>query len=137
MTRPVAITWEVRGPFFQGDAGRKFRENIQAWLEQIAEEGEDVVRAALSAGSGSRATIRRIPGDRVAEHVHGRVRSLTGKHWLANAVISVNNSGLSAPAGISLMAAASNLEGRLHAFRRTASALRSSIRRANLTKGLE
>jgi len=135
----VKLSVELSGPFFQRDPARTMGENIQAMLEGLAEEGEGLVRTVLTAGESSRAPIARIPSDRVSEHVVGRVHSLSGKHWTSTAIISVNNSGFSRSQGISLMAAAAGLEARLHAFRRTATALRRarSVLTANLTKGIE
>lgn len=129
---------ELSGPFFRKDPEQTMWQNIHRWMAGIAEEGERVVRMNLRRGAANRAPIRLL-GDRVADHAIGRVHSLRGKKWWATAVISVNNSGLSPREGRSLMAAASKVEGRTHAFR---SAYRDIARsrktlQANLTEGLE
>jgi hypothetical protein len=135
---PEPLTVELTGPFFEHDPGKTLRGNIEQMMEGVAEEGQRLVRSVLAAGESTREPIARLSPDRVSQHAIGRVRSLSGKKWRATAVISVNNSGLSRVQGISLMAAASSLEGRFHAFRRTASAIRRAraILNADLTKGL-
>lgn len=136
MTAKVSV--QVSGPFFQRDPAKTLRENIRLMMSAIAKEGAEDVIARLQSGAGSRAPISAL-GDRVSDHVRGRVESLSGKDWAATAVISVNNSGLSSRGGMSLMAAASIVEGRVHAFRQATTRLRNSraANRAELTKGLE
>lgn len=139
---PQAISQKVEfsGPFFERDPGATLRGNIQRMMEAVAREGEQAVRAALAIGESDRIVIsHHVEPDRVSGHAIGRVTSLASKHWLATAVISVNNSGFSPAEGKSLMAAASAVEGETHAFRRTATALRRSraVLRANLTAGIE
>lgn len=135
----TATTVVLEGPFFTHDPQKTILQNLHQAMEGYASEGEKVVRQLLLAGSAQRDTISQIPSSRVAEYAIGRVRSLTGRAWVAAAVVSVNNSGLSPNAGISLMAAASFLEQRTHAFAKTARAFRvmAKILRANLTKGIE
>lgn len=134
----VKLEVDLSGPFFTRNPGLTLRGNIARMMEGIASEGERLVRQDLARGESARATIRRL-GDRVSGHAIGRVTSLSGKHWLATAVLSVNNRGYSRAQGISLMAAASSLESRQHSFRRVAQAIRRSrvILNANLTAGLE
>jgi hypothetical protein len=134
----ITTTIDLSGPFFAKDVKKTFLENVHTMLEAIAEEGESDVRAQLVAGQSSRAEIRRLKGERVSSHAVGRVKSLAGKNWRYTAVISVNNSGFTREEGISLMAAASYLEGKTRAFRKTSTRLRraKAINQAELTKGL-
>ena len=133
----ITTTIDVSGPFFHADIRKTFRQNARTLMEAIAREGEADVRAQLQAGSGARQPIRQI-GDRVSDHVHGRAAALRGKAWSLHAVVSVNNSGFSARQGISLMAAAAQVERGTGAFRRTASRLRRAraVNNAELAKGL-
>ncbi len=129
---------EFKGGFFRRDPGETMLRNVRKMMAGVAKEGEEIVRGRLRMGQSGRAPIALL-GGRVAEHVHGRVDSLAGKPWLATAVISVNNAGYSAEQGKSLMAAASTVEGRTHAFRQTYLELRRAraVLAANLTEGLE
>lgn len=130
---PQSVTFT--GPFFAKDPAKTLRNNIRDMLEEIAETAEREVRQQLSAGEGSRATLAAIPNGRVSHFVRGRVASLTGKPWKLHAVISPDTSRLSATQAISVMAAASKLERRTHAFARTSRAIRAG--RKDLAKGLE
>jgi hypothetical protein len=113
------------GPFFTGDPVKKFAENKRDFMEAVAEAAAADVRQQLAAGQGGRAPISSgVSPARVSEHVVGRVRSLSGKEWKATAVVSINNRGHSRAQGVALMAASSLVEGRVHAFRRTASSAR-------------
>lgn len=129
-------TIDVSGPFFERDVHKTFYENARAMMEAMAAEGEADVKAQLA--PGNRRPIRLL-GDRVSDHVRGRVRSVAGKRWWLNAVVSVNNIGFNRPEGISLMAAAGTVERETGAFRRTSSRLgrARAVNRAELTKGLE
>lgn len=137
---PVSTTARIdfSGPFFRKDPEKTITENVHKMMEAIADEGATAARAGFAAGSGGRAMIREI-GDRVAEHVVGRVEARSGKPWLRAAVVQVYNEGLSAVEGRSLMAAASEVEYRTHAIRNVTRQLRSarSVLQANLTEGLE
>lgn len=135
---PIVTSIHLDGPFFQKDPGQTLSANLRVMLEAVAAEGAADVQEQLHAGAASRAAISLL-GDHVAEHVRGRVASLVGRDWWQHAVISVNNSGWSQHEGISLMAAASRVESEVHAFRKTASRLRSSraVNIAELTKGIE
>lgn len=135
----VKTTVELTGPFFQRDPKKTFRHNVRRMLQGLADESQKSIRGAFDAGASSRLPIARIPGDRVADHVIGRVRALGGRPWALTAVVSVNNRGWSPQQGISLMAAASRVEHVVHAFRDVASQIRSSraVLGANLTEGLE
>lgn len=134
----TSVSIDLSGPFFQRDPGKTLRRNITKMVQGLAEEGERSARAAFQSGEGGRRPISRL-GGRVSEHIIGRTRSLSGRQWRASAVISVNNSGLSAREGVALMAAASVVEGRTHIFRGLARIVRQSraVLYADLTKGLE
>jgi len=131
-------TIELDGPFFVGDPAKTFRQNIRAFMDEVAAQGEADVKAQLAVGAASRAPIRALPAQRVADYVRGRTTSLAGRRWAVTAVVSVNNSGFSPRQGISLMAAASEVERQTGAFRRTSSRLRKVARRAEavLLKGI-
>lgn len=135
---PIATTIDLSGPFFKVDPVKTFRANVQTLMEAVAKEGEGDVKAQLRAGNGSRKPIAAL-GGHVSDHVVGRVRSLSGKRWQVTAVVSVNNSGLTAKGGISLMAAASEVERQTKAFRRTTARLRKAraLNTAELLKGLK
>lgn len=137
MVRTVT-TIDIKGPFFTRNVALTIQENIRVMMAAMAAEGEADVGAQLSAGESGRAPIYLLR-NRVSEHVVGRVKALGGKRWTYHAVISVNNHGLSAKEGIALMAAASETEGKTHAFRRTGTRLRNAraVNLAELTKGLE
>lgn len=134
----VSTHVDLEGPLFRRDPGLTLRGNIRKMMAGVAAEGERIARQNLGAGQSGRAPISAL-GDRVADHVHGRTESLRGKQWMATAVISVNNSGYSQAQGISLMAAASNVERQTHAFRSLYRDLQGSraVARANLTAGIE
>jgi len=129
---------KLDGPFFVGDPARTFRANIRAFMDEVAAQGAADVRAQLAVGASNRRPIRALPATRVGDHVRGRTSALSGRRWAVTAVVSVNNSGWSQAQGISVMAAASRVEGQTGAFRRTASRLRRLARRAEavLLKGI-
>lgn len=136
MTAGVQIDFD--GPLFRVDPGKLIIENVRTMMEAFAQEGADSARQALRAGEGSRQLVRAL-GDRVSDHVIGRVQSRSGRKWTAAAVVQVYNEGLSAGESRSLMAAASVVERRTRAFSGVARQLRSarSVLTANLTKGIE
>lgn len=136
MTVRTSVTFS--GGFFRRDPGATLTANIQRIMAAVAAEAAANVQQRLRAGQSGREPISLL-GNRVAEHVVGRVKSLSGKPWLATAVISVNNSGYGRAEGISLMAAASEVESRTRAFRSTYLELRRSraVLAANLTEGIE
>ncbi len=137
MSTPIKYSVDLSGPFFHGNPGDKLGKRIRQMHEGLAQEGQRLVRQGLGVAQSRRYPIG-VGGGRVSEHVIGRVESLAGKEWRASAVISVNNHGLSAARGISVMAAASSLEGRIHPFRKTALALGRSraVLTADLTKDI-
>jgi hypothetical protein len=127
------------GKFFEVDPAKVFRQNVQDFMAAVAREGEKDVQGQLRAGESGRFPLGGgIRPGRVSGHVVGRVHSLTGKHWTSTAVVSVNASGLDGKQAIKLKAAASGLEAREHAIRRTAGRLRRSaaVNTADLFKGL-
>lgn len=134
---------DVSGPFFTRDPELTFRQNVRVLMAAIASEGAEDVRQQLRQGESGRAEIsaRTAFGSmgRVSHHIVGRVHNLRGRPWAVTAVVSVNNSRWTKQQGIALMAAASELEGRLHAFRKTTNRLRRgrAVNRAELLKGLK
>jgi len=142
MARRSPTTIDTSGPFFTKDPRKTFRQNIRTMMARVAEEGEQDIQAQQHAGESGRAPISYSSagwsGDRVSDHVVGRVESLRGKPWQVTAVISVNNSGFSTSQGIALMAAHAEVERQTHAFRRTTGRLRRSrkVNAAELLKGL-
>ena len=137
--QPMTTTIDLSGPFFRADPSRTFRQNVRVMMRAVADEGESDVKAQLRAGEGSRRPISHgVSPSRVSGHVVGRVASLSGKPWAVSAAVSVNNSGFSKAQGTALMAAASRLEGTVHAFRKTKNRIGRSrkVNEAELLKGL-
>lgn len=133
----MKFTRELRGPFFRADPAATFRQNCRTLLEGIVTEGAEDMRAAYRSNSTGRRLVRGT-GDRVADHVRGRIRSLGGRPWALTGVASVSPAGLSRDAGVSLLAAASRLETRHKATKRSAARARRSGRAAmrNLLDGI-
>ena len=128
----ITTTIDKSGPFFAHDPAKTFRANIRTMMEAVAAEGEADVSAQMRATEGGRRPISSgVQPDRVGRNVVGRVTSLSGKKWAVTAVVSVNNSGFTPRQGIALMAAASRVEGQIHAFRKTTSRIKST-RRVNV-----
>lgn len=122
-TRRVSKGVKFSGPFFQGDPGKKFADNVKGFMAEVAKAGEADVKARMA--STPRLTARRPAGDRRTEsYVVGRVRSLSGKPWRAYAVVSPSTQVLGRAEAISVRAAASVLEGRSHPFRNAKNAIR-------------
>jgi len=137
MPSKFATSISMKGPFFTADIRKTVAQNKRDFLDQLAKAGEEDVRTQLRAGEGNRYPLGGgIRPGRVSGHVVGRTTSLSGKHWLATAKVSVNNSGFSKKQGIKLMAAASWLESQVHAFRRTRGRLTRLAKKADLLKGL-
>jgi len=135
----VTTTISFGGPFFAHDPSRTFRQNVRVMMDAVAAEGEADVRAQLAAGESHRAPVRALGRDaRVRLHVVGRTKSLEGKRWAVSAVVSPLNQGFTKRGGKALMAAASEIEGRDHIFRKTTNRLRRSraVNSAELLKGL-
>lgn len=134
-----ATSIDLSGPFFTNDPRKTFRQNARVMLARLAEEGEQDVRVQQQASESTRAPIsNKVTPDRVSGHVVGRVTALSGKRWALTAVVSVNNRGQTEAGGIALMAAASRVEERTRAFRRTTYRLRKAraINAAELLKGI-
>lgn len=134
MARKTSAGVDMTGPFFKSDPAKTFRKNIRAFMDEVAELGEADVKAQMKVGEGARAPIRRLAPAHVSAYVVGRTSNLSGKRWAVTAVVSVNNSGFTKAQGISLMAAASEVERQTGAFARTTRRLRKA--RTNLLKGL-
>lgn len=137
MPAKFKTTITTKGPFFDHDPAKTFMENVHTMMVALASEGAKDVHGQLRQGQGNRAPIRKL-SDRVADHVGGELRKApTGPGF--SAVILVINRGLSKPEAISMMAAASFLEGTVHAFRKTQGRILRSraVNHANLTKGIE
>jgi hypothetical protein len=127
----------MKGPFFDHDPAKTFMENVHVMMVAIKDEGAKDVQGQLRQGAGNRAPIRKL-GDRVADHVGGELRRAPSGPGFS-AVILVINRGMSKAEAISMMAAASFLEGSLHAFRKTQGRIlrARAVNQANLTKGIE
>lgn len=126
---------DLTGPFFTADVAKTLRENMRQALEGLAEEGERLVKSQFPVYTG-----------RGRAGVVGRVKSLDGRPWFLTAVVSQQyvypwgKHGLRGFAGRSQAEyRGGKLEAQRKMFRRTATAMRRSVKilRANLTKGLE
>src|SRR5262245_16612573 len=137
MPRALITTIDKTGPFFSKDPRKTFLANARDFLDEVADEGAADVIAQMLVGQAGRRPIRQL-GDHVSEHVVGRTQSLRGRRWQYTAVVSVNNTGLTKAEGISLMAAASEVERQTGAFKRTSSRLRrvAKMNTSELLKGL-
>lgn len=122
------LTVDLSGPFFRGDPSRTYLANLQRMLKGIAEEGERTIQSAYPVG----------PTGDGRRGVRGRVSSLTGRPWLATAVVSQTHV-YPWPSSGQAQYRGGKTEARHHMFRDTARSLRSSraILSANLTAGIE
>lgn len=137
--RGVVTTIDMSGPFFKSDPRKTFRQNVRVMMDAVAAEGEKDVKAQLEAGNAARAPIRRLGTAHTSDHVVGRTKSLTGQRWAVTAVVSAHRPGLTRVQSISLRAAASSVESRLHPFRKTKNRIGRS-RKTNMSellKGIE
>lgn len=134
----VTPTVDFSGPFFTKDPEKTIIDNVQKMMQGVATEGAGAARTGLAANQQSRALIREL-GDRVSDHVIGRVESRHGKEWHTAAVVQVYNEGLGAEESRSLMAAASFVERQTRAIRDVTRQLRAAraVLAANLTEGIE
>jgi hypothetical protein len=108
---------KMTGPFFAHDPAKTFRENAHEMMLAIAREGAADVRGQMAAGNSGRKPIRKL-GDHVSDHIRGELRARPrGPNYTA--FVFVENRGFTAAEGKSLMAAASSVEGRVHAVRKT------------------
>jgi hypothetical protein len=124
------------GPWFRHDPVDTFRHNVHAMMVALAEEGSKDVVGQLSQGQGGRQPIRAL-GDHVSDHIVGELRRApSGPGY--SAWVFVSTRGMSTTEAISTQAAASFLEGTIHAFRRTAGRIGRSRRATaeELLKGL-
>ena len=125
------------GPFFEHDPGKTFRQNAHEMMAAVAREGAADVRGQLASGNAGRRPIAEL-GDHVSDHVVGELRRRpSGPNYTA--AVFVANRGFTRREAVSLMAAASVLEGRAHAFRKTAGRI-SRARAVNvdeLLKGIK
>lgn len=137
---PIATAISLDGPFFTYDPAKTFRKNGRTMLDRLADEGEADVKAQLQQSQATRKPLRypTSVGDRVSDHVYGRVDSWRGKPWQVTAIVGVKNFDWTAQQGRGLMAAASRIEGRSRVFKRTATRMRKSakINAAELLKNI-
>ena len=136
----VVTTIHLDGPFFRKDPAKTFRQNVRTMMDAVAAEGAKDVVAQLAEGESRRRPVSGgVEPARVADHVVGRTHNLRGKPWQVTAVVSANRAGLGRPQAIALTAAASVLEGRIHAFRKTKGRI-GRTRKTNMSellKGIE
>lgn len=139
VANPLTASVELSGPLLTGNPEQVMWENIAAHYEQITQEGAEEARRGFSRGAGGRSPVSAL-GDRVADHVIGRVvarPSKGGRKWKASGVVQVYNEGLDARQSRSLMAAGSILESRLGVIRGVTRSLGRKLRTVDLTKNLE
>lgn len=127
MVRPK-LEVDLSGPFFRGDPSKTYLSNLQRMLVGIAEEGERTIQSVYPVG----------PTGQGRAGVRGRVKSLTGRPWLATAVVSQTHV-YPWPNGGQAQYRGGKTEAKHHMFRDTARSLRRSraILNANLTAGIE
>lgn len=126
------------GPFFTHDPAKTLRQNMHVMMTKLAKAGMTDVRSQLRAGRSQRAPISRLGHHHVVDYVFGELRRYpAGPRYSAR--IIVRNRGLTREQGISLMAAASRLEGQLHAFRKTKGRIARTriVNAAELLKGIK
>jgi hypothetical protein len=127
---------KMTGPFFDHDPAKTWGNNAHNMMVGVAREGSADVRGAMAAGNAGRAAIQKI-GDHVSDHVRGELRKRpSGSNYTA--MVFVENRGFSAKEGISLMAAASQVESQTHAVRKTTGRISRSraVNVSELLKGL-
>ncbi len=124
----IATAIDLSGPFFKYEPGKTFRANARVMLAELSREGEADVKVQLRQGQSIRRPLAQPTslGNRVSDHVVGRVHAWGGRKWQVTAVIGIKNQGWSPLQGQSLMAAGARLESRSHVFRRTAARLRKA-----------
>ena len=133
--RAAATSIDMTGPFFTHDPRKTFRQNVRTLMIAVAREGEDDVKTQLA--SGKRDPISGGLG-RTTDYVVGRAASVGHRPWEVTAVVSVNTSRLATEGAITVRAAASVVEAKTHAFRKTTGRIRRarSINRVELLKGI-
>ena len=126
------------GPFFTNDPAKTLRQNMHQMMLNLAKAGMKDVRSQLRSGRSERAPISRLGHHHVVDYVFGELRRYpSGPRYSARVI--VRNRGLTPEQGISLMAAASQLEGELHAFRKTKGRIlrTRTVNAAELLKGIK
>ena len=126
----------VHGPWFTHDPAKTFAGNVHEMMLGLAREGAKDVQGQTRAGQSGREPIRQL-GDHVSDHVAGELRRYPAGPRYAARVI-VRNRGFTKAEGISLMAAASQVEQQTHAFRKTTGRIMRAraVNAAELAKGL-
>lgn len=164
MAAKAVTTLSMTGPFFQHDPKKTFRQNIRVAMKAVAEEAAKDIIAQMEADAGGRKPISgrggirvnratgrarvrgqggadpSVAGHRVSEFVEAYTTGVRSGHpWQVTSRVHIRNKGLTIQGGISLHAAASRLEGRLHMFRKTTNRMRraKAINQAELLKGLQ
>lgn len=119
---------ELTGPFFEHQPGLTLRGNIRKMMAAVAQEGQRAVQSLYPVG----------PTGAGRAGVVGRVASLSGKPWMASAVISQSHV-YPWPGGGQAQYRGGKSEARHHMFRTVYRDLRSSkaVLAANLTQGIE
>jgi hypothetical protein len=121
---------KFEGPFFESDPAKVFADNVQDFMQRVADAGEADVRARLSAYPRKTHGRRTEGRDPVQSYIEGRVRSLGGKRWRKTAVVSPVPRSLGRAGVISLRAATAYIERNRHPFRSTRTAIRRVTRDA-------
>jgi hypothetical protein len=137
MARSFQTRITTTGPFFTRDPAKTLSENIHTMMKAIASEGATDVRGQMRMGENSRAPVKAL-GTHVSSHVVGELRRYpVGPNYSLRVI--VRNRGLSRAQGISLMAAASYVEGATRAFAKTRRRIMAAraINTAELTRGLQ
>jgi len=128
-------TLKTTGPFFANDPAKTLADNIHDMMLKIAREGRKDVRGQFMIGESERDPIRMLGKAHVSHYITGELRRWPhGPNYSAK--IIVRNRKLTAEQGRSLYAAASSVEGRIHAFRKTTRRILVAINGVDLTKGL-
>jgi hypothetical protein len=128
---------KASGPFFTADPAKTLRQNMHVMMQKLAKAGMKDVRSQLRAGRSDRAPVSRLGHHHVVDYVFGELRRYPpGPKFTARVI--VRNRGLTAEQGKSLMAAASQLEGEVHAFRKTKGRILRTriVNAAELLKGI-
>ncbi len=129
---------EYSGPIFTKDVRKTFRQNARVMLLQIAEDGADMVKQELSGHRGAEAP-------HIADHIEGRVKSLSGKPWQLTAAASSQlhmllpgHKGYMTFLETGIKGGKATAFRGIYAFRRVGTAIKRTRRasQADLTKGL-
>lgn len=133
MTKALRV--DFKGPFFERDPAKTFRQNVRDFLDAVVAEGEKDVRLQIEAKRGS---MPHYTGH-TAAHVRGRTKSLAGKRWMVTGVVSMDTRDMTRAQAIRTQAAASSIEGRFHPFRRTVGRIKRArgVSIERLMRGIE